>query len=171
MGMLPSRAPLLIVPIRDRRQGRRILTIRNCAISMLTIAVVFASISIYNQRRHAADGGYGRLFGTQVPANSDVSRKTDVVTEGPVADQGAPDPMLVAPAAREQLLVANTNTPAQATTTTIAPVTAPAPQVLASTAGRGTMIVGDADGVKIVKAPSTTTAPQPVLSGGIFKKQ
>jgi len=33
MTMLPSRAPLLIVPIRDRRQSRRILTIKNCAIN------------------------------------------------------------------------------------------------------------------------------------------
>jgi len=42
MTMLPSRAPLLIVPIRDRRQSRRILTIKNCAITMLSVAVVFA---------------------------------------------------------------------------------------------------------------------------------
>jgi len=163
--MLPSRAPLLIVPIRDRRQSRRILTIRNCAISMLAIAVVFASISIYNEHRHAAAGEYGRLFGSQVSAANDgVARKNDVVTEGPVADQSAPDPMLVAPAAREQLLVAKTNTAPPATTTTIAPVATP--QVPAS--AHGTTIVGDADGVKIVKAPSTTTAP--VLSGGIFKQ-
>jgi len=133
---------------------------------MLAIAIVFASISIYNQR-HATAGDYGRLFGSQVPAANDgVARKNDVVTEGPVADQGAPDPMLVAPAAREQLLVANTNTATQATTTTIAPVAAP--QVLAP-AGHGTTIVGGADGVKIVKAPSTTST-QPVLSGGIFKQ-
>jgi hypothetical protein len=162
MGMLPSRAPLLIVPIRDRRQSRRILTLRNCAISMLAIAVVFASISIYNEKRRGAAGEYGRLFRSQVPAANDgVARKTDVVSEGPVSDQSAPDPMLVAPAAREQLLVANTNTTTQVTTTTIAP------QVLAS-AGHGTTIVGDADGVKIVKAPTTSTAP--VLSGGIFKQ-
>ena len=167
MGMLPSRAPLLIVPIRDRRQSRRILTIKNCAISMLAIAVVIASISIYNEHRHAVAGEYGRLFGSQVSAANDgVARKNDVVTEGPVADQGAPDPMLVAPAAREQLLVAKTNTAPPATTTTIAPVAPPSPQVAAS--AHGTTIVGDADGVKIVKAPSTTTAP--VLSGGIFKQ-
>lgn len=129
---------------------------------MLAIAVVFASISIYNEKRRGAAGEYGRLFRSQVPAANDgVARKTDVVSEGPVSDQSAPDPMLVAPAAREQLLVANTNTTTQVTTTTIAP------QVLAS-AGHGTTIVGDADGVKIVKAPTTSTAP--VLSGGIFKQ-
>jgi hypothetical protein len=169
MTMLPSRAPLLIVPIRDRRQSRRILTIRNCAISMLAIAVIFASISIYNETRRGAAGDYGRLFGSQVPAaNGGVTRKTDVVSEGRVSDQAAPDPMLVAPAAREQLLVSNSNTTTQATTTTIAPVTPLTQPVLASV-GHGTTIVGDADGVKIVKAPSTTTA-QPVLSGGIFKE-
>lgn len=165
MTMLSSRAPLLIVPIRDRRQGRRILTIKNCAIAMLAVAVVFASISIYNEARRGKGGDYGRLFGSQVPtANETATRKNDVIREGPVADQSAPDPMLVAPAAREQVLLANTNT--QATTTTIAPVTPP-PQV--SVEGRGTTIVGDGNGVKIVKAPATSTAP--VLSGGIFKQQ
>ena len=64
------RKPLLIVPIRDRRQRRRILTIKNCAISMLSVAVIFAAISFYNERRTGAAGEYGRLFGSQVPATN-----------------------------------------------------------------------------------------------------
>jgi hypothetical protein len=165
--MPTPRKPLLIVPIRDRRQSRRILTIRNCAISMLSVAVVIASISIYNQTRRGAAGEYGRLFRTEVPApDAGTARKNDVISEGPVADQSASDPMLVAPAAREQLLVANSNVPA--TTTTIAPAP-PAPPLVGGE-GHGTTIVGDGKGVTIVKAPSTSTAPQPVLSGGIFKE-
>jgi len=173
------RKPLLIVPIRDRRQRRRILTIRNCAISMLSVAVIFAAVSIYNEARHAPAGEYGRLFGSQVPAtNTAISRKVDVVTEGPVDDQRAADPMLIAPAAREQLLLANSNVPAAtpAPQTVTVPVAAPvpAPSAIGNVSGHGTTIVGDGNGVSIVhaSATSTTSTPaRPVLSGGIFKQQ
>ena len=168
--MSDFRKPLLIVPIRDRRQHRRILTIRNCAVSMLAVAVVFAAISIANEMRRGPAGDYGRLFGSQVaPPNAGVARKVDVIKEAPVTDQNGADPMLVAPAAREQVLMANTNAPATvATVTTIAPEPVkPAPPANA----HGTSIVGDGAGITIVKAPATSTAPHPVLAGGIFKQQ
>jgi len=162
------RKPLLIVPIRDRRQHRRILTMRNCAITMLSVAVVFAAISLYNEHHHGIGDEYGRLFGKQVAVPNDgITRKADVIKEGPVADQSAPDPMLVAPAAREQILMANTNVPATAASVVVAQ---PAP-VVADVRGHGTTIVGDGNGVTVVKAPATSTAPRPVLSGGIFKQQ
>jgi hypothetical protein len=164
--MLRSRKPLLIVPIRDRRQHRRILTIRNCAISMLSVAVIFAAFSIYNETRRAPAGEYGRLFGSQVPAaNATIPRKVDVIKEGPVDDQRAADPMLVAPAAREQLLLANTNAPAPP------PVPVTSPSAIGSVSGHGTTIVGDGNGVAVVHASTTSTAARPVLSGGIFKQQ
>jgi hypothetical protein len=163
LNVLPRpRKPLLIVPIRDRRQRRRILTIRNCAISMLSVAVIFATISIYNEARRTPAGEYGRLFGSQVPAtNTAISRNVDVIEEAPVDDQRAADPMLVAPAAREQLLLANTNVPA--------PV--PPPSAIGNVSGRGTTIIGDGNGVAVVHPSTTSTAAQPVLSGGIFKQQ
>ena len=164
--MLPSRKPLLIVPIRDRRQHRRILTIRNCAISMLSVAVVFASISIYSEARRGPAGEYGRLFGKQVTVpDAAIERKIDVIDEAPVADQRASDPMLVAPAAREQVLLANTNKAAP----TPVVKTVPAPTSVGDTGGHGTTIVGDDNGVTVVKA--TSTASRPVLAGGIFKQQ
>jgi hypothetical protein len=168
--MLRSRKPLLIVPIRDRRQHRRILTVKNCAISMLSVAVIFASISVYNEMRRGPAGEYGRLFGNQVGTPNDaITRKVDVVNEGPVADQSAPDPMLVAPAAREQILMANSNV---AVTPKPAPIfVAPPPSAIGDVRGHGTTIVGDGSGVTVVKAPATSTAPRPVLSGGIFKQQ
>lgn len=127
---------------------------------MLAVAVVIASFSIYRGRQHGATGG---LFGSEATANR-IERKADVINEGTVVDQTAPDPMLVAPAAREQVLGTNTNTNVPVTTTTIAPG-----PVLAE--GHGTEIVGDGKGVTIVKAPGTPAAPKPVLSGGIFKQQ
>ena len=176
MSMLSSpRKPLLIVPIRDRRQHRRILTIRNCAISMLSVAVIFAAVSAFNEFRRTPAGEYGRLFGSQVPAtNTAIARKVDVVEEAPVDDQRAADPMLVAPAAREQLLLANTNAPAPAQTVTTVPVTTPVPppSAIGRVSGHGTTIVGDGNGVAIVHASATTSTPaRPVLSGGIFKQQ
>src|SRR5438270_1300135 len=130
------RKPLLIVPIRDRRQRRRILTIRNAAISMLSLAVIVAAISIYNEARRTPAGEYGRLFGSQVPAtNTAISRKVDVIKEGPVDDRRAADPMLVAPGAREQLLLAKTNVPAAVTVTP--------PPAIGDVSGHGTAIIGD----------------------------
>ena len=165
-----SRNPLLIVPIRDRRQRRRILTIKNCAMTMLGVAVVFASISIYSQARRVKAADYGRLFGSQVGAPTrDVPRNVEVVHEGSVADQSAPDPMLVAPAAREQLLMAKSNvdpTPASPNQVTPAPIVV----VPANPNARETTIVGDGNGIVVAK-PASSTAAHPVLSGGIFKQQ
>jgi hypothetical protein len=164
------RKPLLIVPIRDRRQRRRILTIKNCAISMLSVAAVVAAISTFNATRRAPAGEYGRLFGSQVPAtNTAISRKNDVIEEGPIDDQRAADPMLVAPAAREQLLLANTNVPAPTPAPAVVPI-AP-PSAIGSVSGHGTTIVGDGNGVAVVRPSATSTAARPVLSGGIFKQQ
>jgi hypothetical protein len=163
-----SRNPLLIVPIRDRRQRRRILTIKNCAMTMLGIAVVFASISIYSESRRGKAADYGRLFGSQVGApNRGVARNVEIVHEGSVDDQSAPDPMLVAPAGREQLLMAKSNVdPTPASTTSASPIVV----VPTNTNTHETTIVGDGNGIVVAKPPSTTTA-HPVLSGGIFKQQ
>jgi hypothetical protein len=161
------RNPLLIVPVRDRRQRRRILTIKNCAMTMLGIAVVFASISIDSEARRGKNGDYGRLFGSQVgtPAR-DVSRNVEVVHEGSVDDQSAPDPMLVAPAGREQLLMAKSNVdPVPSSETSPAPI-----GVRTNTKAHETTIAGDGNGIVITK-PASTTAAHPVLSGGIFKQQ
>jgi len=135
---------------------------------MLALAVIVLSFSIYKDTRRGAAGQFGRLFGTQeaVP-NGAVQRKVDVISEGPVPDQSASDPMLVAPAAREQVLPPNSSVPV--TTTTIAPAPPASPNAVAE--GHGATIVGDGKGVTIVKAPGTTTAPPPALSGGIFKGQ
>jgi hypothetical protein len=167
--MPTPRQPLLIVPIRDRRQRRRILTIRNCAVSMLSVAVIVAAISIISGMQHGPADDYGRLFGKQTSqANTGIERKLDVIKEGPVGDQVNADPMLTAPAAREQVLMANTNAPAPAPVmaTTIVPAAVP---VTAPPNAHGTSIVGDGTTVAVVRAKGS--APQPVLAGGIFKQQ
>ena len=171
--MPPSRKPLLIVPIRDRRQRRRVLTIKNVAMTMLGVAVVIAAISIYSKGRRDPAAEYGRLTGEVAAPNRDLARKVNVVEEGPVAAQAAPDPMLIAPAAREQLLMANSNVapPPPAVTTSSTPTPAAIVPMTAGNSAHGTTIVGDGTGVAIVHAPASSTAPPPPLSGGIFKQQ
>jgi hypothetical protein len=171
--MPPSRTPLLIVPIRDRRQGRRVLTIKNFAMTMLGVAIVIAAISIYSQKRRGPAAEYGRLSGTEVAApNRDLARKVDVIQEGPIADQAAADPMLVAPAGREQLLMANSNVaPPPAVTTGGTATSAAVAPVGFAASSNGTTIVGDGKGVALVHAPASSTAPPPPLSGGVFKQQ
>lgn len=137
---------------------------------MLSVAVLVAAISTYNAARRAPAGEYGRLFGSDAPAtNSAISRNVDVIQEGSVDDERAADPMLVAPAAREQQPLANTNAP-------VAPRPRPAPvaspSAIGNVSGHGTTIVGDGSGVAVVRPSTTTsTATRPVLSGGIFKQQ
>ncbi|MEA2164901.1 MAG: hypothetical protein QOK37_3028 [Thermoanaerobaculia bacterium] len=167
------RKPLIIVPVRDRRQRRRILTIRNCAITMLSIAIVLASIAIYSARGQKRADEYGRLFGTQAgKPNHDLTRNVSVVEEGSVTDQASTDPMLVAPAVREQLLMAPSN---EVRTTTSSTSFTTAPAVVAPSRGtangHGTTIVGDGSGVVVAHAPASSTASPHVLSGGIFKQQ
>ncbi|MEA2329310.1 MAG: hypothetical protein QOE68_4269 [Thermoanaerobaculia bacterium] len=164
--MLRPRKPLLIVPIRDRRQRRRILTIRNCAISMLSVAVIVATISTYNAARRGPAAEYGRLFGTEATStNAAVPRKVDVIEEGAADDRGG-DSMLVAPAARE-----HADVPAAIPAPAPRAAVAASPSAIGSVSGHGTTIVGDGSGVAVVPAPKTSTAPRPVLSGGIFKQQ
>jgi hypothetical protein len=172
------RKPQLIVPIRDRRQRRRVLTLKNFGKAAAAVAAMFAVIIVYANVRHMPAGEYGRLFGKQVAApDAPIARKTDVVSEGRVQDQTAPDPMLVATGAGEQVLMANSNVPNQppATQTTTAFVAAGSktPVVIGSAAAKGVSIVGDGDGLAVVGGATAKAAPQqrPVLGGGIFKQQ
>lgn len=164
----------LIVPIRDRRQSRRIVTLKNFGRVAIALGVVFACLTLASEvGRKDAAADYGRLFGKQVGPQAEVAKpKYEVIKEAPVADQTAPDPYLMAPAARAQALGIGLD-PLVAAQGTVAPV---APPVTASetaaaaprqgTAG-GVSIVGGSDGVTIVKGKER----RPTLSGGIFKPQ
>lgn len=162
----------LIVPIRDRRQRRRILTLKNFGKATLAIAALVVAVTVYSNVRGLPAGDYGRLFGRQVAVpNDDFVRKTGIVAEAPVPDQSVPDPMLVAPAAREQLLHADSNVPPAApvapASVAAAPATFVASNVATEARGRGLAIVGDGTSIAIVRGAA---GEKPVLSGGIFKQ-
>lgn len=159
--------PDLIVPIRDRRSGKRILTLKNIRnAALITAGLVVTVLVVSEIRKPKATDEYGRLFGQQVavPA-AEAKPAQQIVTEGTIPDQDHADPTLLEPAAREQYLGVNSNTAAPVVpTATVEPV-APPSTTLTNT--KHVSIVGDASGVAI----STSTQQRQTLSGGIFKPQ
>lgn len=158
-----SRRPDLIIPIRDRRQRRRILTLKNFYKAAIVAIVLFAGLTIYfDVRQPHSSSDYGRLFGRQVSGQVPQVTKppVDVVKEAPVPDQTAADPLLVAAQAREQYLGNPTLTPVPVVVNAITP---PPP----ATSTDGIAVVGGPNGVTIVKGKTNT---KPTLQGGIFKQ-
>jgi hypothetical protein len=156
--------PDLIVPIRDRRQHKRILTLRNFGFAAIGVIVLFIALTVQSEFRHSKSENYGRLFGKQVSGQpAVVPQKVEVVHEAPVPDQTAADPLLIAPAAREQYLgVTNANAPQPVVSSSVVP---PPPTI--ETRQGGVAIVGGPEGVTVAK---NETAAKPTLSGGIFRQ-
>ena len=135
-----------IVPIRDRRQHRRILTLKNFGLALLGVTIFFAGLTLQSDFRHKDKSeDYGRLFGKQ--AHTDVvvePKKADIVSP-PIEDQTSADPLLVSAQRREQWLTVEPTTTA---TTTAATTQAPG----------------------IVVTRQNPQPSQPLLSGGIFRQ-
>ena len=159
--------PELNVPNRDRRAHRRILTLKNARLVVLALVLVTVGVVLFARRGHGNAGDYGRLFGKQVTQPQvQAPRHHDVVTEAPVPDQTAADPLLVAPAAREQYLGVDQQPGAPAQASAV-PVT-PAPKAVAIQQGERVAVVGDASGVSIAR---TTGGATPKLRGGFGRPQ
>ena len=148
--------PDLIVPIRDRRQRKRYLTLRNFGIVMAALLLAFLAINIRSEMRGLRPGDYGRLFRNEVPSPVQPKPMEVVREAAPVDDTTHADPMLVEPMQRAQWLVDD------ATTATTAPST---PVVVSAASVRGesdVVVVGGTEGVTIVQREKR----RPVLSGG-----
>ena len=160
--------PDLVVPIRDRRSRKRVLTLKNSGYAAIALVVIFAALTLQSDLRKSKGDGYGRLFGKQVSGQPDVvPQKVEVVTEAPVPDETSADPLLLAPAAREQYLGVNSsNMPQPQTPQPIVSSSVMASQPVATTQG-AVSIVGGPEGVTITKAQATQ---RPTLSGGIFRQ-
>jgi hypothetical protein len=161
----------LFIPVRDRRARKRYLTLKNAGIAAAVVVVIIAGITIHASMQRTKPGQYGRLLGHQVsqpePA---VTRPVDIVTEDvPIADQPSADPLLVEPAAREQMLGVNQTPPAPVPLAAPAPVAAPAAAMPgAESDGQHVAIVGDGSGVAIVRSKGDAT---PKLHGGFGRQQ
>jgi hypothetical protein len=150
------RSPDLIVPIRDRRQHRRILTLKNFGWFVLVCAIAFAGISIHSEMRGLGPSG-GRLLQKEIPPVE--QKPMEVVREetSAVPEQSHADPTLVEPMTRAQWL--------QDETAPAAVVSAP--DVARFGESRSEVaIVGGSEGVAIVKKERR----QPVLSGGFGRR-
>ncbi|HEX2834506.1 MAG TPA: hypothetical protein VHW00_15955 [Thermoanaerobaculia bacterium] len=154
-----SRKRDLIVPIRDRRQRRRIVTLKNFRNVMIAAAAIFLAVTIYSETRGPKTGDYGRLYSNEMPAKVE-PKPLEVVTEAAstaVPDATHADPTLVEPMARAQWL----NGEEQATATLIAPASTTNVRI-DPRAGGDVTIVGGPDGVTVVRGERR----RPMLKGG-----
>ena len=164
--------PDLVVPVRDRRQRKRYVTVKNLRNALIVVAVLFLGLTVWAAFHGRKTDGYGRLVATQVGSTDTMARKAapTIVQEAPIPDQTAVDPLLVTANARAQILGGTpSQLPVAGTTQTAAGVD-PMPRSLRTNSGRGATIVGGADGVTLVR-PTGKPADRPVLQGGVFKPQ
>jgi hypothetical protein len=156
-----------IVPVRDRREHVRILTLRNFGWALLAAVVAFAGIDVVSHMRVPRSEGFGRLFQRHIGAEPVVARRApEVVTEEPVPDQTTADPLLLEPAERSQYLGTTTIAPPTQTTSSAPPPASLEPITPARAPGDRVAIVGDSTGVSIA-TPAKDNRPK--LSGGIFR--
>jgi hypothetical protein len=140
----------------ERRKHRRILTLKHFKWALILVVVFLAGLSIEVSTR-TTPGEYGRLVKKEIPRSDDIRPQPPaVVTEAPVADQSAADPMLLEPGVRAQEFLS--------TTTTVPP--APIAQTPGN--GQAVIVAGDASGITITR--TRDAAKRPVLAGGIFKQ-
>src|SRR5207253_2484366 len=101
-----TRNPELVVPIRDRRRRKRILTLKNARnVTLVAGGLIAAVLVVYEVRGPKMHDDYGRLFGQQVSVPApEVKRQQQIVTEGQISDDDHADPLLLSSAAREQYL-------------------------------------------------------------------
>jgi hypothetical protein len=143
-------------PSRDRRSGKRILTLKNFGLALLVSAVAFAMISIASEFRPGRHGDYGRLYSSRkLPTPAPSPSPVVVVKEQEVPDHAVADPTLVnVPNTEEYLGVVRpvpidtveSTAPAADSTSFAAP-----PTPVVDTVGRGERIVltGGPDGVRL----------------------
>jgi len=149
------RRPDLIVPIRDRRQRKRYVTLKNVGIALAVVLVVFVAISIRSEM-HDSSANYGRLVEHELPPQVE-QKPVEVVKEASIEhEQTHADPMLTAPMARAQWLEGDL----EPATPVIPPTIPPRTQAALTTGESDVAIVGGPEGVVV------ETEPKPRLKGG-----
>jgi hypothetical protein len=141
------RRPELIVPIRDRRQRKRYLTLKNFGVATAAAVVLFIAITIRSEMRGTEPSSFGRLMTREMPAVE--QKNVEVVREAPAITNEAThaDPTLVGPMVREQWLRSDAAAP---------PVIVNVPPRTEAALASGetdVAIVGGPEGVAVVKQP------------------
>jgi hypothetical protein len=155
--------PDLIVPVRDRRQHKRYLTLRNFRNVSIIFVLLFVGITIRSELRGPGTSNFGRLYERELPPPPAV-KPMEVVQETPqaVPDQAHADPMLVEPLVREQWLHGDPYAPPTSSATMIPVDANDRAQTAVATGETRVAIVGGAEGVAIVQQQKR----RPVLGGG-----
>lgn len=157
----------LIVPIRDRRQHRRILTLKNFRNALIAVVALAAGITIAESLRSSKSNGddYGRLYASKLNVAAPIEKKSQPIQPPVIIDATAADPTLVAAQARAQILtgeadaMTQTNAPQQPT------IQSEAPLAGYDTQGR-LVVVGGPEGVALVQQKGN----KPVLRGGFGRQ-
>jgi hypothetical protein len=157
------------LPLRNRRRGRRVLTLKNFWLALLAVVVIFAGLTLVANRGKSTPGEYGTLYGAQQPAVNKTEFHPAIVTEAPppVPEQERADPLLLDAAVKAQYLgtgpatgsaaPGSSNLPgSQAATTSSATSVdnssfGPSPANAPLRHGQKVSIVGDSDGIAVVK--------------------
>lgn len=140
----------LIVPIKDRRRRRRVVTLRNVGLVGLVLLVALAAVSLRSEMRGRQPRNFGRVVGGAIP---DVrSAPVEIVTEAPSSVVVEEGPLLVQPQPRmsEPDLI-------------VVPEPRPIESVDPAIMGESELVVvGGPHGVSLERKAPT----RPVLSGG-----
>ena len=91
-------------PLRDRRQGRRLLTTKNALWTLLGLFVLFAAVSIASEFRSSKPGSFGRLYERREIGAPKAERVPAVVVEAPVQEETYADPLRLDTINREEVL-------------------------------------------------------------------
>lgn len=155
-------------PTPDRRQRRRIMTLRNFRNVLLVALALFAVITVRSEMRdRTSDGDYGRLARRSIARAPEVApRPVPVAEASPVPEAASADPFLIQAAAREQYLRSDL-APLSPTTPAVAEGQAnAAPATRASSGQEHVAVVGGPEGV----TPMKTEERRPVLGGGFGRQ-
>lgn len=92
-------------PPRDRRRSRRYLTAANFRRSIVAAAIVFTGVSVYSELRAPDRDARGRLYDRRtITANDIVREAPPAITEAPITESAAPDPLSLDALQRERVL-------------------------------------------------------------------
>ena len=98
---------------RDRRRGKRILTLRNAMIGALALLAIFTTVTMTSELRGTPQDEYGRLYQKRIPVQQEGAARPQpvVIEEAPqIADATVADPLRVETIQKEHYLGVNTAT-------------------------------------------------------------
>lgn len=91
-------------PPRDRRQGRRLLTMRNTMYVALVVLVAFTLISVASELRKPVPGEFGRLYEARPTTTVAAKPQPVVIPEGKIVEYTNADPLSIETMNREEIL-------------------------------------------------------------------